>query len=66
MRRMEHEALTICVAMLYIVVLVKHIVFYYSKLLEITKFITDKIILMRYKITATRLLQEAKCEAHET
>ena len=27
------------------------------------KLVIDKIILMRYKITATRLL-EAKCEAH--
>ena len=64
---MEHEALTICVAMFYIVVLVKHIVFYYRKLLEITKLITNKIILMRYKIqvTATRRLQESKCEVHE-
>ena len=61
---MEHEALNICVAMFYIVVLVKHIVFYCCKLLKliITKFMIDKIILMCYKITATGWLQEAKCE----
>ena len=60
MRHMECESLTICVEIFYIVVLDKDIVFYCCKLLKLTKLIIDKIILMCYKITATRQLQGAK------